>query len=193
MSTDTHAQALTQPTRENGDEWQWTSYPAQADPLAFGEIYHTYLPRIYAFVAAHTRSVEEAEDVTSAAFEKALRALPGDSGRGSLEAWLFRIALNCLRDHYRQARQRSHTPLPSDAEWPALHDTQEEVLGHLADEEVRRRLRELPVAQREAVTLMVLADLSPREIARILGKRSGAVRGLLHRALRTLKEKTAHD
>jgi len=193
MNTDAHVQALAQGTRSDSDGEPRRVRPIPADPLVFGEIYHTYLPRVYAFVATHTRSVEEAEDVTSATFEKALRALSGYHGRGTVDAWLFRIALNCLRDHGRQARWRTHTPLPPDAEWAATDDTEHEALGHLADENVRRHLQHLPTAQREALTLMVLGDLPPREIARVLRKRSGAVRGLLHRALQTLKEKNAHD
>ncbi len=192
MSPDANAQAVTTRVR-NGSRETGVAHHTHAEPVVFVELYTRYLPQVYAFVAAHTRSVQDAEDVTSATFEKALRALPGYDARGPLDAWLFRIALNCLHDQARQARIRAQEPWPTGAEWQASDDTESETLRLLADEDVRRRLHDLPPAQREALTLMVVADLPPRAIARLLGKRAGAVRGLLHRALRTLKEKSIHD
>ena len=76
---------------------------ARADPAAFAELYRRYLPRVHAFAYRRTGAVEVAEDITSAAFERALRNLhvfrwqPGGFG-----PWLFRIVSNELADHYRR-------------------------------------------------------------------------------------------
>ena len=166
---------------------------ALADPRAFREIYQAYLPRVYRFATARTRSTQDAEDVTSATFEKALRALHSYDRRGPFDAWLFRIALNCLRDHARQARLRDHEALPAEPEWVAGDSTEAQALDHVAAEDLRRQVRGLPAAQAEVLTMMTLADLRPHEVARALGKREGTVRYLLHRALRTLKERQPHD
>jgi len=192
MSPDAPAQAVASQARDGAGTKGLVQH-THADAVTFVELYTTYLPQVYAFVAAHTRSVEEAEDVTSMTFEKALRALASYDAHGPLDAWLFRIALNCLRDQARQTRVRAQEAWPAGTEWEASDDTEREALRRLADEDVRRRLQDLPPAQREALTLMVMGDLPPRAIARLLGKRAGAVRGLLHRALRTLKEKSIHD
>ena len=76
---------------------------AKADPSAFAELYRRYLPRVYAFAYRRTGAVEAAEDVTSAAFERALRNLGSFAWRpGGFGPWLFRIVANELVDHHRR-------------------------------------------------------------------------------------------
>jgi len=159
---------------------------AHHDPTAFPALYAAYRPRVYRFVAAHLPCEQEAEDVTSATFEKALRALPTYQRRGTFEAWLFRIALNCVRDHVRQTQSDHHEPYILALDLPGPEDTEDAVLTTLADADVAARLQTLPRAQNEVLTLLIMADLPAREIARVVGKTEGAVRVLIHRALLTL-------
>ena len=92
---------------------------ARSDPEAFGELYRRYLPRIHAFAYRRTGDVEAAEDVTSAAFERALRNLDGFRWQpGGFGAWLFRITANELVDHYRRTG-RARRPVPG-APWHGL-------------------------------------------------------------------------
>ncbi len=192
MSANVDARARTSPdVAGNGAEEM--AQRAQADPQAFRALYQAFLPRVYRFAAAHTASAQDAEDVTSATFEKALRVLQGYDHRGPFDAWLFRIALNCLRDHARQTRRQAHDGLPADLDRQASNDTEGEVLRRIAAEDLRRQMAHLPAAQCQVVTMLLLGDLRPHEVARMLGKREGTVRYLLHRALRTLKERLAHD
>ena len=85
---------------------------ARADPSAFAELYRRYLPRVHAFAYRRTGVVEVAEDITSAAFERALRNLGAFQWRpGGFGPWLFRIVANELADHYRRqgrAHVRAH-------------------------------------------------------------------------------------
>ena len=76
---------------------------ARVDPSAFAELYRRYLPRVHAFAYRRTGAVEVAEDITSAAFERALRNLDAFTWRpGGFGPWLFRIVSNELVDHYRR-------------------------------------------------------------------------------------------
>ena len=78
---------------------------ARADPTAFAELYRRYLPRVHGFAYRRTGAVEVAEDITSAAFERALRNLPSFKWQpGGFGPWLFRIVSNELVDHYRDDR-----------------------------------------------------------------------------------------
>ena len=91
----------------------------QADPAAFAELYRRYLPRVYGFAFRRTGSVEAAEDVTSAAFERALRNLGSFAWRpGGFGPWLFRIVANELVDHHRRAG-RAASPRSSRGGRPA--------------------------------------------------------------------------
>ena len=82
---------------------------ARTDPDAFAELYRRYVNRVHAFVYRRSRSTEIADEITSATFERALRALPGFRWReGGFQAWIYRIAANELASHYRRA-QRQHS------------------------------------------------------------------------------------
>ena len=75
---------------------------ARDDLAQFAVIYERYVDRIYAYCACRV-GIQDAEDVTSQVFVKALGALGGYRG-GSVAAWLFRIARSCVVDHLRYRR-----------------------------------------------------------------------------------------
>ena len=80
---------------------------ARHDAGAFAALYRRYVDRIHAYALRRSNSRTIAEDVTSATFEKALRALDRYRWREpGIGPWLFRIASNELVDvHRRQDRQ----------------------------------------------------------------------------------------
>lgn len=66
-------------------------------------------------------------------------------------------------------------------------NVEEEALAALEDTSITEGLAVLTTAQREVVLLRVLGGLSVAEVAKVLGKREGAVRGLQHRGLERLR------
>ena len=64
---------------------------------------------------------------------------------------------------------------------------EENAFAVLAHEEVRGMLAVLSPDQRDVVLLRIVADLSVEEVARLTGKREGAVKALQHRALAALR------
>jgi RNA polymerase sigma-70 factor (ECF subfamily) len=101
--------------------------------------------------------------------------------------WLFGIARNTLRAHWRA---RSAEQL--DPEMPVLLDPWPEVDERIDGMAVlRQALRGLPAAEREIVLLVAWEQLSVAEAARTLGIPAGTARYRLHRArlaLRTAPE-----
>src|SRR5215467_15979672 len=84
---------------------------AQADPARFVDLYERHFNRVYAYVMRRTRSRAEAEDITSAVFERALTNLPRFEWRGvPFVAWLYRIAANALADRRRATERDSQDP-----------------------------------------------------------------------------------
>ncbi|TMA53517.1 MAG: hypothetical protein E6J76_04300 [Deltaproteobacteria bacterium] len=81
---------------------------AQRDPGRFAELYESNFDRVYAFVVRRVRDREEAEDVTSEVFHRALANLGQFEWRGvPFAAWLLRIAANAMADRaLRAARER---------------------------------------------------------------------------------------
>jgi RNA polymerase sigma-70 factor (ECF subfamily) len=140
------------------------------------------IPRVYAYVAYRIGNGPHAEDVTSETFERALRYRSGyDSKRGPPLPWLLGIARRVLAD-------RAAVPaMSTDLELVPLA-----VAGDLAEDSARRvtvrqAVSRLPERDRELVALRYGADLTAREIGRLLGMRTNAVEVALHRALSRLR------
>lgn len=138
---------------------------------------------VYAYVATMVGDRATAEDVTMAAFERALRRRRSfDRRRGSERAWLFGIARNAALDELR--RRRRMAPLTTElAEAPAPDD--DDVDRRAA---VRDAIAALDPRDRELVALRFHAGLSHAEIARLLGISEANAGTRLHRVLTRLRE-----
>ena len=80
---------------------------AVADPEAFGVLFRRHVTAVHAFVQRRCGSIDLADDLTAAAFEKAWRALPSfRNGEGGFRPWIFRIAANEMASHYRSESRR---------------------------------------------------------------------------------------
>lgn len=159
---------------------------AQRDGDAFAELYRRHVCGIFRFVRSKLPSDDAAEDVTAQVFFKALRSADTYGASGSYSAWLFAIARNCVANWHRlrgRVVDLEEVPEPVDPDpCPATR-----VIGAESRDEVLRAVSELPVKQREAVTLRYIDDLSIEEIATRTRRTSGAVRILLHRARQRLR------
>jgi len=80
---------------------------AQKDKRHFGILYERHFPIVFGYIRKRIGNKEIAEDLTSKAFEKALKGIDNFQWQGvSFKAWLFRIARNVLNDYYRAAGRR---------------------------------------------------------------------------------------
>src|SRR5262245_54076987 len=92
---------------------------AQRDPGRFGVLYESNFERVYAFVLRRVRDREEAEDVTSDVFHRALANLGHFEWRGvPFAAWLLRIAANAIADRSLRAARERDVPGPELREEP---------------------------------------------------------------------------
>jgi RNA polymerase sigma-70 factor, ECF subfamily len=156
---------------------------AQRDLTKFADLYEAHFAKIYAFLAHRTGNRNAAEDLTSEVFHKALANLPSFQWRGvPFNAWLMRIAVNALSDHFKRAAREA--PPNEDRPEPASKAEQESLenrarLFHLVDQ--------LPADQRTVVFGRFVEQRSIREIAQQLGRSEGAVKQLQLRALQKLR------
>lgn len=170
---------------------------ARADPSAFAELYRRYLPRVHGFAYRRTGTVEVAEDITSAAFERALRNLHSFKWQpGGFGPWLFRIVSNELVDHYRRTG-RAASPRSLDAARGMLPDAggdpADEVGARDAVAEVLMAMERLNPRYQQALSLRYLAGLSPEEAARAMGTSKATMAVVLHRATRALRRALAEE
>ena len=168
---------------------------ATADPLQFDALYRRYLAQVYSYAYYELGDHHDAEDATERTFLSALahldrfeeRARPADGeGASTFRVWLFQIARNAVANQRRGRRRHPQAPL----EAAALVADPLDIEGGAAvrDEAAAawRAVGRLPADRRRAIVLRFVEEMSTAEIAGILGRTEGAVRVLLHRALRTV-------
>jgi RNA polymerase sigma-70 factor (ECF subfamily) len=130
-----------------------------------------------------------AEDLAADTWLAVIRGLERFRGdEGAFGAWVFTVARHRAIDWRRQAARRPTNLVPVDqlAERSAPDDPVAQVLEGQSTQAALALVAELPPDQAEVVALRVLGGLEVTEVARIVGKRPGAVRVLAHRGLRRL-------
>ncbi len=184
------------------------------DSAAFASLTEPYRKELLAHCYRMLGSLEDAEDQVQETLLRAWRRLQTYQGKGTLRAWLYKIATNtCLDVLVRRPKRSlpnkiypladSSIPPQSPVNEPAwIQPYPDELLGPVdanpeALYEARESisfafiiaLQELPARQRCALILGDVLDWRAAEIAEILDISVSAVNSLLHRARSTLKQR----
>jgi RNA polymerase sigma-70 factor (ECF subfamily) len=186
--TDSLPRPLSQPQRSGLDPDGEDLRAAQGDRAAFDVLYRRYLDRVYAYAFYQLGDHHDAEDATERTFMDALRALPGYRDTGStFRAWLFTIAHHTIVNARRSRARRRSVPMPPSFDRPAPNADPAGLVDR-ADQlrSVLEAVGTLPDDRRQVILLRFVDGLSAREIGEVLERSPGAVRVLLHRALREL-------
>ena len=168
----------------------------RGDTESFVRLYKSYLKPVYRYAYARLGNRQEAEDVTSLAFERAWSSLPSYRPTGSFKGWLFTIAHHSLVDYLRgRGSDRRAIPAVDLAETvPDPASGPEE--SALASDRLRRvlnTLARLGEEQQEVITLRFMAELPYAEIGRVMGKSEAAVKMIAYRALEAIKREHANE
>ena len=127
---------------------------------------------------------EQARDATQEAFARALRRWRRVAAMDRPDGWVYVVAMNQLRDHWRRLQRRAS----------AAPDTAPDEGGVLATRiSVRDAIATLPPRQRQAVILRYLADLPIASVADAMGCAPGTAKATLHQALRALRIELEED
>ncbi|HEY7126407.1 MAG TPA: sigma-70 family RNA polymerase sigma factor [Ktedonobacterales bacterium] len=153
-------------------------------------LYQEHAPTILAYLRGRVASREDAEDLLLEVFLAALEheklvAFPPNEQL----AWLRSVAHHKLVDLYRRAHRRPSVTL-EEVEETLEEEEQlpEQVVLHWEEvQNIRDALQRLPPLQQEILRLRFAANLRTSQIAAALGKREGAVRVLLSRAITLLR------
>ena len=184
---------------------------ARRDPSSFDALYRKYLAQVYSYAYYELRDHHAAEDATERVFMQALAGLPrfeervdafiasrrvtAASGSASdmadistFRVWLFRIARNVVANERRTDRRRPDSRLEDATGLHAPDDVAETAAAREEGSAAWQAVARLPEDRRRAVVLRFVDEMSTAEIAAILGRSEGAVRVLLHRALRSVAQ-----
>lgn len=189
-------------------------HAAQGDAHAWRLLVESYSPRVYGLLVNQCRDKELAEELTQAAFVKVVKKINHSQGgykeTGRFDAWLFRIAMNGLRDEMRRRKRHAR---PTDmgpaaasgrdeqtGSWSVAQqsivsggpnpsvDPAEQVVKDEQIQQLQSAIQQLSPADQEIIQLRHSAGLSFAQIADTLEQPLGTVLSRGHRALGKLKK-----
>jgi RNA polymerase sigma-70 factor (ECF subfamily) len=187
------ASAVTQVDDDDADE-RALAEAARTSPDAFGVLYQRHVRRVYGFAYRRSGSREVAEEVTSATFERAWRAMPSFEWKGrGFSAWLFAIAARELAAWYRRNSRADQPRVQRALHLLALStvpDSQDDALpaGPAQAAALRRALASIKPRYQEVVSLRHLVGLDPEEAAEAMGCSKAVLAVTLHRAMAALRK-----
>lgn len=163
-----------------------------ADPAVFGPIFDRHLDAVYGYLVRRG-DTELADDLTGEVFRVAFEQRHRfDLERSSARPWLYGIAANVVRRHWRTWHRRGHAHRRlSTREGASSFDDLDRVDAaadaHRQTAALDTALAGLARRDREPLLLHVWEELSYEEIAEVLAIPIGTVRSRLHRARRKLR------
>jgi RNA polymerase sigma-70 factor, ECF subfamily len=161
---------------------------AQADPRQFRLLYERYAGRVFGYIYVRVQDRPTAEDLTAQVFLKALEHMDRYQPSGSFAGWIFTIASNTTRSHFRRPTSQFRLDDSLDAMMDEFDLPQQVERG----EELSRLaalVEKLDEERRELLRLRYASELTYAQIAEVVGKTEGSVKMTLHRLLHDLQAK----
>jgi RNA polymerase sigma-70 factor (ECF subfamily) len=174
----------------------------QGDGEALSALYQQFLPGIFGYVAMRVPDRATAEDLTSEVFLQmvaGIHNLKANDAAG-FTAWLLRIARVAVAGYYRKRTQQpALLPLPGES-WEEMQIEQQGILqDHLVGDPaftlearedwlaVVQAINLLTEEQRQVLVARIILGYDLATTARVIGKKTNAVKALQFRALKSLQ------
>jgi len=163
-------------------------------PDAFVEVARRHEVAVHSFLARRA-GPQVAADLLGEVWVRAFAGRGGyDPAYPDARPWLFGIARNVLRSHWRAGRAAEHpaaTGDPAGTGYPVAEDPWDDVIdrldGPVRSRALRSAIRALPSAERDVLLLVAWEQLTPAQAATALGVPPGTARSRLHRARAALR------
>jgi RNA polymerase sigma-70 factor (ECF subfamily) len=171
---------------------------AQEDSEAVGRLYDKYYGEIVRYIYHCTFDHSVTEDLTSNVFLAALRHIGRYKWKQiPFRAWLYRIATNEVRMHWRRQKRVSAISLQPDSSSQAEQNRELESGNPSAGDSVaaveeyrlvHKALLELRTKYRTVIILRYYEGKAIAEICKITGRKEGTVKSQLQRGLAKLQD-----
>ena len=185
------------PLRQLSDEQLMARTAAGKDPLAspegdraFEELYRRYARRLKGFFFLQLGGDEElAADATHDVFLRAYEARSRYEEGRSVSTWLFTIAYNICRNHYRSNAYEAQLLATLDAEPITNEQIEVQIDAATLDQALAQVLSELPAPLHQLFSLHYQEELTIPQVAEIVGIPEGTVKSRLHKTMNIIRKK----
>ncbi len=157
-----------------------------------------FMDLIYAVARRMVGEDARAEDLVQETYLRAFKSSAQYQPGTNCKAWLLTILRSVYIDSTRQIQSRggTHEQLPQEVHAPSENlnitipaDQFMSILDRMVDDDVRAAMLAVPDVYREAFVMVVIAELSYKEAADVLGVQEGTVKSRVFRACQMLKSK----
>lgn len=182
-----------------------TTYDVKPEPppirgssrLEFEAVYRENVSRVTAFFARRCRDPQQVADLTSQTFVEAIKSARTFQGRGTPAAWLIAIARRVYANHLAERATGADLVDRLGGRLVLAHDEVEDLAARIDAQrdgrELLERLACLSAVEREALELVDLTGLTPKDAARVLGISPNVLRVRLFRAHKRLRKELGDD
>lgn len=146
------------------------------------------LPRLRRFAHGLSRNETDADDLTQATIERALRSRDRWQAGTRLDSWAYRIMRNLWIDTVRARLRRERVEAPEDEAQRVGEDPTSGIHASIELSRMMNAMERLPDEQREVVALILIEGFGYRETAEMLGLPIGTVSSRLVRGRTALLE-----
>jgi RNA polymerase sigma-70 factor (ECF subfamily) len=157
----------------------WTVRFQRGDSTAFEALVRNWEQRLFYYIRRLVPSEADAWELLQETWLRVYRSLGSLRDPRALPSFLYTTARNTTISRLRR-RDVNTEPLATDVHYDESATDQTDAFDNA--EFLQHALDQLPLAQREALTLYFLQDLSIDEIARLLEVPVGTVKSRLHYA-----------
>ncbi len=154
-------------------------------------VYERHAEKMHRYFRRRVHSDETAADLTSETFLRFIQNWHHfDPERGHPEQWLYGIARNLLRDHWRRSKVAASAQARLESEAPTITDSNryDTVEASMLRSPLVNAVNGLTTTYREAVTMRVLDDAPYGEIGAQLGCSAATARVRVFRGLKRLDQ-----
>ena len=158
----------------------------KGDRKAYALLVEEYKSPIYNLAYRMTGNSEDADDLTQNTFIRAYQYLWRYDTRKKFFTWLYTLALNLIRNHFKKKKYNKSSENISMLSLADKNPSAEEKL--IEDQEISSYLLRLEDELRALMIMKYMQELSFEEIAQITGKSLSAIKMRIYRGLAKLKE-----
>ena len=177
------------PLRQLTDE-QLMARAKVGNDAAFEELYHRYARRLKGFFFLQLGGDEElAADATHDVFLRAYEARNRYQEGKNVSTWLFTIAYNICRNHYRSNAYEMQLSATLDAEPISEEQIEVQLDAAALDDALAQVLSELPPPLHQLFSLHYQEELTIPQVAEIVGIPEGTVKSRLHKTMNIIRKK----
>jgi RNA polymerase sigma-70 factor (ECF subfamily) len=177
------------PLRHQSDE-QVMARAAAGSDTAFEELYRRYARRLKGFFFMQLGGDEElAADATHDVFLRAYEARTRYQKGSNVSTWIFTIAYNICKNHYRSNAYEAQMLANLDAEPISEQQIEVELDTAVLDEALQQVLSELAAPLHQIFSLHYQEELTIPQVAEIVGIPAGTVKSRLHKIMNIIRKK----